>query len=199
VASRNSISWWKGGCSEIVSELPDHGRWAKPGHRVPIRYVLVRDPEGKLEPAAFLSTDIEADPLDILRIFVRRWSIQVTFAEVRRHLGVETQRQWSDLAIARTTPFLLGLFSLITLCADELYTTRAPAVRLASWYRKSVPTFSDALANIRRELWAGSILRGSSTALAEIDRFRRYFNELRKFTTLPTMLMASTEMFSLPR
>jgi hypothetical protein len=98
-------------------------------------------------------------------LFVRRWSIEVTFAEVRRHLGVETQRQWSDLAIARTTPLLLGLFSVITLWADELFTTRAPAVRLASWYRKSAPTFSDALANIRRELWTGSILRASRQML----------------------------------
>jgi hypothetical protein len=159
------VTGWYGHDERTLDVASGTALWAKPGHRVPIRYVLVRDPEGKLEPAAFLSTDIEADPLDILRIFVRRWSIEVTFAEVRRHLGVETQRQWSDLAIARTTPFLLGLFSLITLCADELYTTRAPAVRLASWYRKSVPTFSDALANIRRELWAGSILRGSRQRL----------------------------------
>ena len=36
---------------------------------------------------------------------------------VRTHLGVETQRQWSDLAIARTTPALLGLFSWTTLAA----------------------------------------------------------------------------------
>ena len=66
--------------------------WAKPGHRVPIRYVLVHDPTGEREPQAFLCTDLTAEPLDILRWFVRRWSIEVTFAEVRRHLGVETQR-----------------------------------------------------------------------------------------------------------
>src|SRR3954452_12055658 len=72
--------------------------WAKPGHRVPIRYVLVRDPTGEREPQAFLCTDLTAEPLDILRWFVRRWSIEVTFAEVRRHLGVETQRQCSDRA-----------------------------------------------------------------------------------------------------
>jgi hypothetical protein len=155
------VTGWYGRGERTLDVASGTALWAKSGHRVLIRYVMVRDPERKLAPAAFLSTDTEADPLDILRLFVRRWSIEVTFAEVRRHLGVETQRQWSDLAIARTTPFLLGLFSLITLCADELFTTRAPAVRLASWYRKSLPTFSDALANIRHELWTGSILRGS--------------------------------------
>ena len=155
------MTGWYGRGERMVEIISGTALWNKPGHRVPIRYVLVRDPEGKLEPQAFLSTDLEADPLDILRWFVRRWSIEVTFAEVRRHLGVETQRQWSDMAIARTTPFLLGLFSLITLWTNELYTTRGPAVRIASWYRKSLPTFSDALANIRRELWTRSILRGS--------------------------------------
>jgi hypothetical protein len=139
--------------------------WNHPGRRVPIRYVLVRDPQGELEPQAFLCTDLHADPSDILRWFIRRWSIEVTFAEVRRHLGVETQRQWSDPAIARTTPTLLGLFSLITLWVNERYTTRTPVVRTASWYRKSLPTFSDALASIRRELWTASNLSGSRQIL----------------------------------
>jgi hypothetical protein len=79
-----------------------------------------------------LCTDLAADPLDILRWFVRRWSIEVTFAEVRRHLGVETQRQWSDPAIARTTPALLGLFSLVALWADDLYAETMPAPRVAA-------------------------------------------------------------------
>ena len=145
----------------MVEIVPGAAVWNHPGRRVPIRYVLVRDPEGELEPQAFLCTDLDADPLDILRWFIRRWSIEVTFAEVRRHLGVETQRPWSEPAIARTTPILLGLFSLITLWANEAYAARAPVVRIASWYRKSLPTFSDALASIRRELWASRNLSGS--------------------------------------
>jgi hypothetical protein len=120
---------------------------------VPHRWVLVRDPAGKLDPKAFLSTDLELDPIQMLRYFVRRWQIEVTFAEVRRHLGVETQRQWSDLAIARTTPTLLGLFSLVTLMADRLHAQGNLIVRQASWYAKPAPTFSDALAAVRRHLW----------------------------------------------
>lgn len=87
---------------------------------VPLRWTLVRDPAGNLDPKAFLCTELQADPLDILRWFVRRWTVEVTFEEVRRHLGVETQRQWSDLAILRTAPCLLGLFSITTLMADRL-------------------------------------------------------------------------------
>lgn len=89
---------------------------------VPLRWVLTNDPAGRCAPKAFLCTDLGADPLDILRWFVRRWTVEVTFEEARRHLGVETQRQWSDQAIARTTPCLLGLFSLVALMADRLHT-----------------------------------------------------------------------------
>lgn len=123
---------------------------------VPIRWVLVRDPSGEHEPAAFLSTDLEAQPATILGWFVSRWRVETTFQEVRAHLGVETQRQWSDLAILRTTPALLGLFSLITVWADGLARDAETALRpnTATWYSKQLPTFSDAIAAVRRVLWA---------------------------------------------
>ena len=90
------------------------------------------------------------------------WFIEVTFQEMRRHLGFETQRQWSELAIRRTTPALLGLFSLITLCADHQMRRAAGALRRqAAWYRKRHPTFADALAVVRKELWAGATFYGS--------------------------------------
>jgi hypothetical protein len=159
------VTGWYGRGERMVEIISGTAVWNHPGRRVPIRYVLVRDPQGELEPQAFFCTDLDADPLDILRWFIRRWSIEVTFAEVRRHLGVETQRQWSEPAIARTTPILLGLFSLITLWANEAFTARTPAVRIASWYRKSLPTFSDALACIRRQLWGHGNLSGSRQRL----------------------------------
>jgi hypothetical protein len=151
--------WYRRG-ERMLEIVSDTAVWNHPGRRVPIRYVLVRDPQAELDPQAFLRTDLDAAPLDSLRWFIRRWSIEVTFAEVRRHLGVETQRQWSEPAMARTTPVMLGLFSLITLWANEAFKTRKPGVRIASWYRKSLPTFSDALASIRRELWTeGNLAR----------------------------------------
>jgi len=82
------------------------------------------------------------------------WAIETTFHEVRDHLGVETQRQWSDLAIRRVTPALLGLFSFVTLLAHDQITAGACPVRQAAWYPKHDPTFSDALALVRRSLWA---------------------------------------------
>ena len=151
---RVQVSEWYGSGERELEIATGTALWfhgGRPG--VSHRWVLVRDLEGKLAPKAFLSTDLELDPIQILRYFVRRWQIEVTFAEVRRHLGVETQRQWSDLAIARTTPTLLGLFSLVTLIANRLHYEGNLAARQASWYVKSAPTFSDALAAVRRHLW----------------------------------------------
>ena len=98
--------------------------------------------------------DLEADPHKILSWFVMRWQLEVTFQEVRRHLGFETQRQCSEMAIRRTTPALLGLFSLVTVFAHGRMRQAAGAFRQATWYRKRHPTFADALALVRKELWA---------------------------------------------
>ena len=123
---------------------------------VAIRYVLVRDPDGAFDTQALLSTDRETDPPQIIAWFILRWRLEVTFQEVRLHLGVETQRQWSDLAISRTTPVLFGLFSLVTLAAHEHYREEAFSPRGAAWYCKPLPTFSDALATLRVRLWPRS-------------------------------------------
>lgn len=120
---------------------------------VPLRWVLVRDPKGKLEPRAFLCTDQSATPEQILNWFVKRWQIEVTFEEARAHLGMETQRQWSARAIERTTPIILALYSMITLLAKELMEQQTITIRQAAWYRKDCATFSDTIALVRRYLW----------------------------------------------
>jgi len=135
-----------------------------PGMRVAIRRVLVRDPLGEKEPQASLCTDLRADPVDILRWFARRWRTETTFEEARRHLGLETRRRWSDLAILRTTPALPGLFSLVTLWASRLAAERHVPPERVRWYAKPPPTFSDALALIRREVWAAQVFAASPAA-----------------------------------
>ena len=136
---------------EIVSGTAVWYHSGKPP--VPIRWVLVRDPRGCLEPQAFLCTYPRATAQAILMWFIQRWQVEVTFEEVRAHLGVETQRQWSDSAIARTTPVLMGLFSLVTLIAHRLRTLQGVPIRTNAWYVKHRPTFSDALALVRSRLW----------------------------------------------
>ncbi len=98
-----------------------------------------------------------------------RWQVETTFQETRTHLGIETQRQWSDLAIQRTTPALLGLFSIVTLLADRRAKQGALPIRRPAWYAKETATFSDALASVRRLLWTVSIYSMSP----EIDGVRR--------------------------
>ena len=150
---RVSIDGWYGQSTRRLDIVSGTALWHHPGRQVPIRWVLVRDPESEKEPQAFLCTDLDADPVDILRWFIRRWRVETTFEEARRHLGLETQRQWSDLAILRTTPALLGLFSLVTLWAARLEAEHSIAPECVRWYPKRAPTFSDVLALVRRELW----------------------------------------------
>jgi hypothetical protein len=149
-----TVSDWYGTpqrCLEICSQT---AVWFHSGQTpLPIRWVLLRDPLGKFEPQALLCTDPARDPLCVIGWFVQRWPVEVTFREVRDHLGFESQRQWSDPAIARTTPCLLGLFSLVALFASQLASRTRCAVCTAAWYRKQQPTFADTLAAVRREIW----------------------------------------------
>jgi len=139
---------------------------------VPLRWVLVRDPLGKVRSQALLCTDLQVAPAQILAWFVLRWQVEVTFQEARAHLGMETQRQWSDLAIARTTPALLGLFSVVTLLAHRLSAEEGLPVRQAAWYQKAQPTFADALAQVRWYLWqqAHFSMSPSETEMVKIPR-----------------------------
>ncbi len=117
------------------------------------RWVLIRDPDNRFPPQALLCTDLAREPTQIVSWFVRRWSVEVTYLEVRRHLGVETQRQWSDRVIARSTPCLLALFSIVTLLAAQLPAHQRRRIAAAAWYPKPRPTFADALAAVRCALW----------------------------------------------
>ena len=150
----DSRAEWYGGRERVIEICSATAVWRHAGLPVvPIRWVLLRDPQRRFDPQALLCTDPARDPLQIVRWFVRRWRVEVTFREARDHLGVETQRQWSDRATARTTPCLLALFSIVTLLAARLDRRARSAVRTDAWYRKPRPTFADTLAAVRRQFW----------------------------------------------
>ena len=162
-----TVSGWYGRPTRRLEICSDTAVWFHSGKvPVPIRWVLVRDPEGQFDPQALLCTDPAREPLQIIDWFVQRWPVEVTFREVRDHLGVETQRQWSDQAIARTTPCLLGLFSLVALLAIRLSPRARLVVSAAAWYRKQQPTFADTLAAVRRAIWRA---QGFSTSRSSED------------------------------
>jgi DDE superfamily endonuclease len=169
---------WYGGQFKKLWVFSRTALWYTP--RLPpvaIRYVLVADPEGKLRMEAFFCTDLQASPEQILAWVVMRWSVEVTLEESRAHLGVETQRQWSDKAIARTTPVLLALFSLVTVLASKLSQNEPMPVPVTAWYHKAEPTFADCLALVRRHLWRARYLVNSAPQ-AEFVQFPREAFEL---------------------
>jgi hypothetical protein len=146
---------WYGGERKLLWLLTGVSLWHRSGLApMPIRWVLVVDPQGKSRTEALFSTDVNLAAETIVAWFVLRWNVEVTFEEGHRHLGLETQRQWSDLAIARTTPVLLGLFSLVCLMAHRLLASGSPPLQSTAWYAKSEATFSDVLAWVRRACWA---------------------------------------------
>ena len=144
---------WYGGRERVLCLATGKAVWYHSGKPpVAIRWVLIRDPKGRFAPQALLCTDLALEARQIVGFFVRRWAMETTFQEAKAHLGLEGQRQWNNLAVARATPLRLALFSLVALIVE-----RPPgwqtSVRQAAWYKKALPTFSDALAQVRRCLW----------------------------------------------
>jgi hypothetical protein len=168
-----TVAQWYGIGERAVEVASATAVWYHPGQpTVPLRWVLIRDPQHTFATQALLCTDLHTPPGQILAWFVQRWQLEVTFEEARRHLGLETQRQWSDLAIARTTPALLGLFSLVTLLAEQRLSRSSVTIPLPAWSRKDHITFADALALIRRELWVDQTfqLSTASTDTVKVPR-----------------------------
>jgi len=173
------VNNWYGGGARAVEVCTDTAVWYHTGlPPVALRWVLIRDPHDEFEPQALLSTQLAHTPAQILAWFVRRWTMEVTFEETRAHLGLETQRQWHDLAISRTTPALFGCYSLVTLMAPALLQAETCVVRTAAWYAKEHPTFSDALAVVRRELWSVCHFSMSSANPEVVEIPRSLFERL---------------------
>jgi hypothetical protein len=177
---QRSVPWY-GGTQRTLELASGTAVWYHSGKPpVPIRWVLIRDPLGQFEAQALLCTDLTARAEQIVTWFVQRWQLEVTQQEARAHMGLESQRQWSDLAILRTTPALLGLFSLVTLFAHHLLRGADLPPRQAAWYTKEVSTFSDTLAFVRYHLWPSTLF---SMSLSEPDTVkipRAFFNHLNE-------------------
>lgn len=146
---------WYGGINKKMEFLTGSCLWYGYGIRpVPIRWVLTREENNNATATVLFSTDIEMTVGNIIEDFVCRWQIEVTFKEARRHLGMETQRQWSDNSIVKMTPCLLASYSIINLIALEDVLTKKEniPIQTSSWYKKQHVTFSDVLAYLRRKI-----------------------------------------------
>ena len=161
---RVTVRGWDGERERTVELVSGTGVWYHTGMpAVPMRWGLIRDPPGKCDTQAVLCTKVEVTPLQVLEWFVWRWQVEVTFEEARAHLGMETQRQWSAQAVARTTPCVLGLYALMSLLAARVREQHALTVRREAWYAKENVPFSDTLAMGRRWLWAEQPFQMSQT------------------------------------
>jgi hypothetical protein len=177
--SQLTIEPWYGDGAREVEVTTDTAVWYHAGKPpVPIRWVLIRDPDQSFDPQALLSTTLSHTPEQMLTWFIRRWTMEVTLEEARAHLGMETQRQWNARAIARTTPALLSLYSIITLTAHQLLRKESTVVWVAAWYAKIRPTFADAIALVRRHLWDHSHFSTSQHETDMIKMPRVFFDRL---------------------
>jgi hypothetical protein len=154
-----TVSWY-GGTQRRVELISGTGHWYRAGAGlVPVRWVFVRDLEGTHRDEYFYSTDVTIKPQRIVSLYTGRWSIEVTFQEVRAHLGFTTPRNWSPKSVLRTAPCLLGLFSLICLIYQRHARRHRPKPLCCAWYSRSECTFSDAIVTVRRLCWAEILKR----------------------------------------
>ncbi len=148
-----------GGEKRIARVISNTCMWGADGMTpIPIRWVLVVDPTGQLDSLPLMSTDPFMTPERMVELFVDRWGLEVTFEETLEHLGVETQRQWSDRAIARSTPVLMGLYSCVCLMADRLSKVDLLKVEITAWHKKDHVTFSDMLRAVRMAIWRDNLI-----------------------------------------
>ena len=163
---------WYGGGSRRVHLLTGTGLWYNRGRVVPIRWVYMVDLEGTHRDDCVFSTDVAMSPTHIVGLFTRRWSIEVTFEEVRAHLGFETTRQRVAQSVLRTPPCLLGLFSVVSLAFHTHQSRYRVRAACTAWYTREDPTFSDAIATVRRLLWTQTIF-GTSPSGHRITKLSR--------------------------
>lgn len=146
------------GKKKKVQYLTNTSMWGADGFcPIAIRWVLVIDPSGEMDPLPLMSTDVNLTGARIIELYVDRWGLEVTFLEARKHLGVETQKQWSDKAIARTTPILLSLYTMVCLIGHRLNEEAPLVIEKAAWYDKKTVTFSDLLKAVRVTLWKDNL------------------------------------------
>lgn len=170
-----AVNWY--GVEKEIELVSEKCVWFHVGKEaVPVRWVIVRDPAEEFETQAVLCTDQQTQARQIVEWFIRRWQVEVTFEESRRHLGIETNRQWSDKAIQRTTPCLFGLFSLVAMMAQELSNSGKLPIRRAVWYEKEVATFSDAIGCVRQQIWEARSFQTSGNEY-EVIKIPRSFLE----------------------
>lgn len=164
---RLSVAWYGGGRRQ-VAVVTGTGHWYKGGDGlVPVRWVFVEDLTGTHRDEYFFTTDVALTPKQIIEVYTGRWAIEVTFEEVREHVGLESTRGRCARTILRAEPCLFGLYTLVALWFSELpeKERREPAVAWTGSV-KSTLTFSDAITLVRRHVWRFWVLESPRHTVA---------------------------------
>jgi len=98
-------------------------------------------------------------PEQIVAIYTMRWNIEVTFEEVRAHLGIEGLRHWCQRSVLRAAPCPFGLLSVVAMICHEHLKCHPVRLRQRPGYEKSEPTFGDALATVRELFWTETVFQ----------------------------------------
>jgi hypothetical protein len=120
--------------------------------------VLVHDVLGKRPDQMFYCTRLDWDARQILSCYAGRWAIEVTFENCKQLLGLDEPANRKPLAVQRTAPFALLLYSLIVVWFHRVghLSLRYPE---RPWYRqKREPSFADMLSTLRRVSWQEKLL-----------------------------------------
>ena len=161
------LSWYGGG-TRRVAVVSGTAQWYKGGEGlVAIRWVFVEDLSGTHRDEYFFTTDVSLTPKQIVEAYTGRWAIEVMFAEVREHLGLESTRGWTAQTILRAEPCLFGLYTLVALWFADLPKSANGTPNLA-WVARAKPaiTFSDAIALVRQQIWRHWVLQCPRHAVA---------------------------------
>ena len=158
-----------GGGTRRVQLLTGTGVWYNRTHVVPIRWVYVVDRQGTHRDDCVFSTDVTLSPRRIVSLFTRRGSMEVTFEEIRAHLGFETTRQRVAPSVLRMAPCRFGLFSVIRLAYAHHVRRQRACPATTPLYVKNHVTLSDAHATLRRQLWAITVF-GTSRYAREYEK-----------------------------
>jgi hypothetical protein len=159
---RCRLAWYGNAVREVELFSACGGWYRAQGHGysalIPIRWVYVHDLLKGREDW-FYSTDPTMDPKVLVESFAGRWNIEVTFEEARAHLGLGTSRQRVANSVLRMAPWLLGLFTVVSLVYAQLTRKTKPHPHGTPCYKKTTVTFGDALAAVRELLWREVILK----------------------------------------
>jgi hypothetical protein len=152
---RSTVGWYGGGTRRVETSSGT-GHWFKSGKGlVSIRWVFVRDREGTHRDEYFYTTDVGMSVEQLIGYYTGRWNIETTFEEARSCLHLEATCGWCRETVLRVTPCLFGLYSVVASLYSELPASRR--VGAIEWPGKTGVTFSDALAAVRRWVWAEGV------------------------------------------